>query len=95
MFEDGAGEIGLINSITEPFCGQCSRGRVSADGVFYSCLFSGQGTSLRPLLGGASDPENLTARIRETWSARQNRYSETRGLPGRAESKIEMYRIGG
>jgi cyclic pyranopterin phosphate synthase len=94
-FEDGAGEIGLINSITEPFCGQCSRGRVSADGVFYTCLFSGQGTSLRPQLGSASDPKNLTERIRATWSARQNRYSETRGLPGRAGSKIEMYRIGG
>jgi cyclic pyranopterin phosphate synthase len=95
MFEDGAGEIGLINSITEPFCGQCSRGRVSADGMFYTCLFSGQGTNLRPYLNSASDPGNLTEHIRASWSERQNRYSETRGLPGRTESKIEMYRIGG
>jgi cyclic pyranopterin phosphate synthase len=95
MFEDGAGEIGLINSITEPFCGQCSRGRVSADGVFYTCLFSGQGTNLRPYLNSASDPRNLTERICSPWLARQNRYSEIRGQEGSVVSKIEMYRIGG
>jgi len=94
-FEDGAGEIGLINSITEPFCGQCSRARVSADGMFYTCLFSGQGVNLRPLLGSACKPRNLTDRIRSSWSERQNRYSEIRGEPGGAESKIEMYRLGG
>jgi len=95
LFEDGAGEIGLINSITEPFCGQCSRGRVSADGMFYTCLFSGQGVNLRPLLSSACDPENLTQRIRSSWSGRQNRYSQVRGEPGGTESKIEMYRLGG
>jgi len=94
-FADGAGEIGLINSITEPFCGQCSRGRVSADGVFYTCLFSGQGINLRPLLGSGRDPRNLTERIRSSWSERQNRYSQIRGEPGGTEAKIEMYRLGG
>jgi cyclic pyranopterin phosphate synthase len=94
-FADGAGEIGLINSITEPFCGQCSRGRVSADGMFYTCLFSGQGINLRPLLGSACDPRNLTERIRSSWSRRRNRYSEIRDQPGGSESKIEMYRLGG
>ena len=94
-FEDGAGEIGLINSITEPFCDQCSRARVSADGMFYTCLFSGQGVNLRPLLSSAYDPENLTQRIRSSWSGRQNRYSQVRGKPGGTESKIEMYRLGG
>ncbi len=94
-FQDGAGEIGLINSITEPFCGQCSRGRVSADGMFYTCLFSGQGINLRPLLGSVSDAENLTARIRSFWSGRQNRYSQVRGELGGTEAKIEMYRLGG
>jgi cyclic pyranopterin phosphate synthase len=94
-FEDGAGEIGLINSITEPFCGQCSRGRVSADGVFYACLFSGQGINLRPMLGSASDPDTLTKRIRSLWSERQNRYSEFRGRADAAESKVEMYHVGG
>jgi cyclic pyranopterin phosphate synthase len=94
-FEDGAGEIGLINSITEPFCGQCSRGRVTADGVFYRCLFSGEGIDLRPLLGSASDPETLAKRIRSFWSVRQNRYSEIRGRADAAQSKVEMYRVGG
>jgi cyclic pyranopterin phosphate synthase len=94
-FDDGAGEIGLINSITEPFCGQCSRARVSADGMFYTCLFSGQGVNLRPLLSSTCDPENLTQRIRSSWSGRQNRYSQVRGEPGGTESKIEMYRLGG
>ncbi len=95
LFEDGAGEIGLINSITEPFCGQCSRARASADGMFYTCLFSGQGVDLRPLLGDSSDPEILKDRIRSSWSKRQNRYSQTRGQSNGTESKIEMYRIGG
>jgi cyclic pyranopterin phosphate synthase len=95
LFEDGAGEIGLINSITEPFCGQCSRGRVSADGMFYTCLFSGQGVNLRPLLSSACDPRNLTERIRGSWSGRQNRYSQVRGEPDGTEAKIEMYRLGG
>lgn len=94
-FEDGAGEIGLINSITEPFCGQCSRARVTADGMFYTCLFSGQGVNLRPLLSSACHRENLTKRIRSSWSERQIRYSEVRGEPGGTESKIEMYRLGG
>jgi cyclic pyranopterin phosphate synthase len=94
-FADGAGEIGLINSITEPFCGQCSRGRVSADGMFYTCLFSGQGINLRPLLSSTCDPQNLTERVRSSWSRRRNRYSEIRDQPGGSESKIEMYRLGG
>ena len=95
LFEDGAGEIGLINSITDPFCGQCSRGRVSADGMFYTCLFSSQGIDLRPLLGSVSDPDTLIERIRSYWSVRQNRYSEFRGQSDAAESRIEMYRVGG
>ncbi len=95
LFEDGAGEIGLINSITDPFCGQCSRGRVSADGMFYTCLFSSQGIDLRPLLGSVSDPDTLIERIRSYWSGRQNRYSEIRGQSDAAESRIEMYRVGG
>ena len=95
LFEDGAGEIGLINSITEPFCGQCSRGRVSADGMFYTCLSSGQGINLRPLLGRASDAEELIEHIRSSCSERQDRYSQVRGEPDGTEAKIEMYRVGG
>jgi len=95
MFEDGAGEIGLINSITEPFCNQCSRARVSADGMFYTCLFSGQGVDLRPFLGSACDPDTVKECIRSSWSERQNRYSQVRGQPNGTESKVEMYYLGG
>jgi len=95
VFEDGAGEIGLINSITEPFCDHCSRARISADGVFYGCLFSSQGTRLRPLLRNGSDPELLADRIRGTWSERENRYSQIRGALSSIEPKVEMYRLGG
>jgi len=95
LFDDGAGEIGLINSITEPFCGGCSRGRVSADGMFHTCLFSDQGINLRPFLSNGYDPLNLIERIRSSWSKRQNRYSQVRGEPGGTEAKIEMYRLGG
>ena len=95
LFQDGAGEIDLINSMTELFCDQCSRGRVFADGMFYTCLFSGHGVNLRPLLCSACDPKNLTERIRASWSGYQNRYSQSRGKPRGTESKIEMYRLGG
>ena len=95
LFADSAGEIGLINSITEPFCGQCSRGRVSADGMFYTCLFSGKGANFRRLLSNVSDPEILKERIHSFWSKRQDRYSQVRGESDGTESKIEMYRLGG
>jgi cyclic pyranopterin phosphate synthase len=93
-YEDGQGEIGLINSITQPFCGRCSRARVTADGVFYSCLFSAEGTPLRPLLRQCSEPMALLTAIRELWSARDDRYSETRHLE-RPAKRPEMYRMGG
>jgi cyclic pyranopterin phosphate synthase len=93
-YEDGQGEIGLINSITQPFCGRCSRARVTADGVFYSCLFSAEGTPLRPLLRQCSEPMALPTAIRELWSARDDRYSETRHLE-RPAKRPEMYRMGG
>jgi len=95
FFEDGAGEIGLINSITEPFCGHCSRARVSADGMFYRCLFSGQGTNLRPLLASACDPQALADQIHACWSEREDRYSLDRDAPRDTEFKVEMYRLGG
>lgn len=94
-FLDGAGEIGFISSITEPFCGDCSRARVTADGIFYSCLFSSKGMALRPLLSQAEGEEALQDRLRRLWTHRVDRYSEERnGGSGRA-SKVEMYRMGG
>ena len=94
-YKDGAGEIGLINSITEPFCGHCSRARVTADGVFYNCLFSGHGTNLRPFLANSYDPHALEQRIRSTWSIRQDQYSKNRHTQDKEEFKIEMYQLGG
>ena len=95
-FADGTGEVGFISSVTEPFCGDCSRARLSADGRLYTCLFARSGHDLRgPLRAGASDDE-LAGLIRAVWEARDDRYSEIRGeerLAGR--KRIEMYEIGG
>jgi cyclic pyranopterin phosphate synthase len=95
-FEDGQGEIGFISSVTQPFCGDCSRARLSSDGVLYTCLFATHGTSLRdPLRAGASDEELLTL-MRNVWQGRKDRYSELRArLPQTAEPKVEMFYIGG
>jgi len=94
-FTDGAGEIGFISSITEPFCGDCSRARVTADGVFYSCLFSARGTKLRDRIRDGMDAEELTGVIRELWSKRADRYSELRSQLQRTQPHVEMYRMGG
>jgi len=97
-YADGQGEIGFISSVTEPFCGSCSRARLAADGVLYTCLFATNGISLRePLRNGASDAElnDIMSRI---WLQRADRYSELRRpkvAESHALSKVEMYRIGG
>lgn len=93
-FADGAGEIGVIASVTRPFCGACSRLRLSPEGQMYTCLFAIHGTDLRdPLRAGATDAE-LTALIQSMWHKRTDRYSELRGRVEDGE-KIEMYYIGG
>ena len=95
-FKDGGGEVGFISSISQPFCGDCTRARLSTDGKLFTCLFAGTGTDLRgPMRGGASDDE-LFARISGTWSERLDRYSEARTehTPN-AQRKVEMYAIGG
>lgn len=97
-FADGGGEVGFISSVTQPFCGTCSRARLSSDGVLYTCLFATHGTSLRDgLRSGASDAE-IASLVRQVWSGRTDRYSELRAtLRGTAaqEPKVEMYYIGG
>ncbi|MFL6550871.1 MAG: GTP 3',8-cyclase MoaA [Povalibacter sp.] len=97
-FDDGLGEIGFISSVTNPFCGACTRARLSSEGVLYTCLFATQGTDLRaPLRSGASDDE-LRALIADRWQRRDDRYSEQRASLSRNEHalrKIEMYYIGG
>jgi GTP 3',8-cyclase len=97
-FKDGRGEVGFISSVTQPFCGDCSRGRLSSDGVFYTCLFANHGTSLRDALRGGASDEQLTEIIRTTWLKRVDRYSEMRADLRRSadhEPKVEMYYIGG
>ena len=96
-YVDGAGEIGFISSVSQPFCGDCTRARLSSDGVFYTCLFAVHGTDLRaPLRAGAGDDE-LLEWIRGSWRRRDDRYSELRRMPatGQPLRKIEMYYIGG
>ncbi len=95
---DGEGEIGFISSITEPFCGNCNRARLSADGTLYTCLFATQGTSLKePIRNGASD-EDLADILSKVWLHRADRYSELRRPESDEKpliSKVEMYRMGG
>ncbi|NNK33654.1 MAG: GTP 3',8-cyclase MoaA [Xanthomonadales bacterium] len=94
-YVDGMGEIGFISSITQPFCGGCTRARVTADGIFYTCLFSSRGVNLLPLVRHDQDPDALKRRIHDIWTARTDRYSEERGRPGSSREKVEMYRLGG
>jgi cyclic pyranopterin phosphate synthase len=98
QYLDGEGEIGFISSVTEPFCGACSRARLSADGTLYTCLFATEGESLRSALRDGSDDEAIAGIIRRVWEGRADRYSELRG-PEPVEkplvNKVEMYRMGG
>jgi cyclic pyranopterin phosphate synthase len=96
VYADGAGELGFISSVSQPFCGDCSRARISSDGSLYTCLFATQGTDLRaPLRAGATD-EELYELVRGIWTGRRDRYSELRASLGASElHKVEMNYIGG
>ncbi len=94
-YADGAGEIGIIASVSQPFCGACTRARLSAKGELFTCLFAASGTDLRALLrGGASDDE-LVAAIAGRWRARGDRYSELRSAETTGLRRVEMFAIGG
>ena len=94
-YVDGAGEIGVIASVTRPFCGDCTRARLSAEGKLYTCLFSAVGHDLRdPLRSGRSDDE-LAAAIATVWAGRDDRYSERRAAATERLPKIEMFALGG
>jgi cyclic pyranopterin phosphate synthase len=94
-YVDGAGEIGVIASVTKPFCGGCSRARLSAEGRLYTCLFAARGHDLRaPLRLGSSD-EELAELLRGIWGRRTDRYSELRTQDTPALPKVEMSYIGG
>lgn len=96
-FTDGAGEVGFISSVSQPFCGACTRARLSSEGVLYTCLFATHGLDLRTPLRAGADDATLEALIRGAWLGRTDRYSEVRAElhASGAERKIEMYYIGG
>ncbi len=95
-FDDGSGEIGFISSVTGPFCGACSRARLSSDGVLYTCLFAERGHDLKTALRAGASDEELTATIRGAWLERADRYSELRATAHEHPmKKVEMYYIGG
>jgi len=94
-YKDGGGEMGIIASVTKPFCGNCSRMRLSPEGQIYTCLFAAKGTDLKtPLRAGATDDE-IAAIIGGTWGKRTDRYSEIRSTVDDSGDKIEMFYIGG
>ena len=92
-FEDGLGEVGFVSSVSEPFCGDCHRARVSADGQLFTCLFAAQGHDLRPWL--AQGEHALAEHAAALWSRRADRYSELRGSAQAGKRHVEMYLIGG
>jgi len=96
LFEDGGGEVGFISSVSQPFCGDCSRARLSSNGSLFTCLFANEGADLRgPMRAGASDAE-LSELLQAIWTRRTDRYSELRAeLRLRGGSKVEMFFIGG
>jgi len=97
-YDDGAGEIGFISSVSAPFCGDCTRARLSSEGLFYTCLFATTGTDLRGALRAGASDEELASLLRSAWTGREDRYSEQREALRRRERplpKIEMHYIGG
>jgi cyclic pyranopterin phosphate synthase len=92
---DGSGEVGIIASVTQPFCGDCTRARLSADGQLFTCLFGSSGMDLRKSLRAGESDEKLLTRIRSAWSDRTDRYSEERSDGSVRAERVEMYRIGG
>ena len=94
-YRDGAGEIGVIASVTAPFCGACTRARLSAEGELFTCLFAAHGTDLRASLRSGADDASLEARIRAAWSARDDRYSDLRSASTGNLPRVEMFAIGG
>lgn len=94
-YMDGGGEIGLIASVTQPFCQDCTRARLSAEGKLYTCLFATQGRDLRHLLREGAGDQYIADAVRRIWSKRNDRYSETRTSESPLLPKIEMSYIGG
>jgi cyclic pyranopterin phosphate synthase len=94
-FSDGSGEIGFISSVSQPFCGGCSRARLSADGRLYTCLFAAGGTDLREPVRSAMADDQLRDLIAGVWRRRDDRYSEIRSRETLERERVEMSYIGG
>jgi len=94
-YKDGTGEIGVISSVTQPFCADCTRARLSADGSLYTCLFATQGHDLRALLRSGATDDEITSAITAVWTERTDRYSDLRSEETAGLRKIEMSFIGG
>jgi GTP 3',8-cyclase len=94
-YRDGRGEIGVISSVTQPFCATCTRARLTAEGTLYTCLFGIHGVDLRAPLRAGTDDEGVRALLASTWAARSDRYSELRSEATTSLPKVEMSHIGG
>ena len=100
-YADGSGEIGVISSVTQAFCSDCNRARLSTEGQLYLCLFASQGHDLRTLLRTGCDDAQLSSAIAGIWQTRRDRYSQLRGQQGpigalaAGERRVEMHYIGG
>jgi cyclic pyranopterin phosphate synthase len=96
-YVDGKGEVGIISSVTQPFCGDCTRSRISAEGKLYTCLFAVRGHDLRALIRSGASDEELSTRLAEIWKVRGDRYSELRSEATNLDDtpRVEMSYIGG
>jgi cyclic pyranopterin phosphate synthase len=94
-YKDGAGEVGVIASVTQPFCGDCTRARLSAEGKLFTCLFAVRGHDLRALIRGGAADDELEAAVRTVWGGRADRYSDLRSAATAELDKVEMSYIGG
>ena len=94
-YADGAGEIGIITSVTQPFCGTCTRARLTAEGEMFTCLFASSGHDLRRLIRGGASDEEIASLITSVWRRRDDRYSEIRSEETAGMAKVEMSHIGG
>jgi cyclic pyranopterin phosphate synthase len=94
-YKDGSGEVGVIASVTQPFCGDCTRARLSAEGKLFTCLFAVRGHDLRALIRGGATDDALAEALQNVWKARKDRYSELRSEATESLPKVEMSYIGG
>jgi GTP 3',8-cyclase len=94
-YRDGSGEIGIVASVTQPFCGDCTRARISSEGKLYTCLFATAGHDLRAVLRDGASDEEIASLISSVWSARTDRYSEIRSSETADLPRVEMSYIGG